>query len=201
LTSTTRNIMVSIVVLLLGAVVCLAVTALAGLKVYYDSLATASTGTLARALPLGELATMQSQRAPASFVSNGKGVSIGAMEYIVSDGCPVGDHEGSESTKFIAVRLRAENQNPEVVRVFPQELSLQRNGETVAVTWEHLSEEGEHCHGDWLDVSFLRELQPGESCEGWEIFEVTQDTSPEELVVVATWGDPVAFKASWRLGP
>jgi hypothetical protein len=135
------------------------------------------------------------------MVSDGKGVNIGVMEYTVSDRCPVGEGEASGWTKFIAIRLYAENPNLEAVRVFPQELSLQHNGEQVAVDWEQLSQEGSHCYGDWLDVSFLRELQPGESCQGWEIFEVTQATNPEELTVVATWGDPVAFKASWRLGP
>ena len=52
--------------------------------------------------------------------------------------------------------------------MFPQERYLQHGDGLVTYPWSHLTDEGSHCHGDWLEVSFLRELQPGESCEGWE---------------------------------
>lgn len=199
--STGRTVMVVLMVCVVGVMALAGLTFFAGLAVYHGFLAGTPTPMPTAVLALGELVAFQSPRAPASMVSDGKGVNIGVMEYTVSDSCPVGEGEASGWTKFIAIRLYAENPNLEAVRVFPQELSLQHNGEQVAVDWEQLSEEGSHCYGDWLDVSFLRELQPGESCQGWEIFEVTQATNPEELTVVATWGDPVAFKASWRLGP
>jgi hypothetical protein len=199
--STCANVVVALVVCVVAVLVLVGLTAIVGLVVYERFLTETPPPMPAAVLSLGEQVALQSPHAPASMVSDGKGVSIGVMEYTVSDSCPVGEGEASGWTKFIAVRLYAENPNLETVTVFPQELSLQRDGEQVAVGWQQLSEEGEHCHGDWLDVSFLRELQPGESCEGWEIFEVTQATNAEELVVVATWGDPVAFMGSWRLGP
>jgi hypothetical protein len=200
MTSTGRTVVVALVVCIVGALACVSLTSLAGLVVYTGYLAPTATPTPSRVLRLGELVTFQSDRAPATFVSHDKGVSVGVMEYVMSDSCPIQEGEASGWSKFIAIRLYAENQNREAVRVFPQDLSLYRNGERVAVVWEHLSEEGKHCYGDWMDC-WLQEVHSGESCEGWEVFEVSSDTNPEELGVVATWGDPIAFMASWRLGP
>lgn len=172
-----------------------------GLCGWLLEMAPTPTPTPPRILSLGELVAFQPPRAPASMLSDGKGVSIGVMEYTVSDRCPVEEGEASGWTKFIAIRLYAENPNREAVRVFPQELSLQRNGEKVGVDWGRASEEGKQCYGDWLYTSVGRELQHGESCEGWAVFEVMPTINPEELVVVAEWGDPLAFVALWRLGP
>lgn len=190
-----------LVVLVLIGIVCIGASFLAGLAAFVNVLTPTPTPTAAPVLALGEPVTFQHPRAPASMVSDGKGVNLMVMEYKVSESCPVVHGEPSGWTKFIAIRLRAENRTQDPIRVFPQDLSLQRNGDKVGVDWGRLSEEGEQCYGDWLKTSFLRELQPGESCEGWQVFEVIPAINPEELVVVAEWGDPLAFVASWRLGP
>ena len=189
-----------LVVLVLVGIACIGASFFSGLALFVNALAPTPTPTPAAVLALGGLVSFQPPRAPPSMISDGKGVNLGAMEYIVSDSCPVGEAEPSGWTKFIAIRLYAENPNPTVVRVPPQDLSLQRNGDTVGVPWGRMSKEGEHCHGDWKEC-WLDELHPGESCEGWEVFEVIPATNPEELLLVAEWGDPLAFVAFWHLGP
>ncbi len=107
----------AVVVVLMVCVVAVAVLvlagllAIAGLVVYQEFLAETPSPMPSAVRALGELVAFQSPHAPASMVSDAKGVSIAAMEYTVSDTCPVGEGAASGWTKLIAIRLYAENLN------------------------------------------------------------------------------------------
>jgi hypothetical protein len=124
------------------------------------------------------------------------GLSLAIISHQVTHICPGGDGKPAEGAKFIIIHVQARNTSTDVIEIpsFAFELNGYQSGLGAALPCRYNEESFGNACWQWSG-----KLYPGVSCEGWELFEVPENTALQDARVRVYTLTPELDAHEWRL--
>ena len=124
------------------------------------------------------------------------GLSIAIISHEVTHTCPSGDGKPAEGAKFIIIYVQVRNTSSDVIEIpsFQFELNSYQSGLGAALPCRYSEEAFGNACWQWSG-----KLYPGVSCEGWELFEVPENTALQDARVRVYTLTPRHNAREWRL--